>query len=75
MTDLVDLKNMNSSVHFSIRYDGPALSNHQMDVRELAPALIADLRIIQTVTDEGLRQAYYVEHVHEHRAPLQWALG
>lgn len=32
---------MNSSIHFSIKYDGPALSSHQMDVRELAPALIA----------------------------------
>lgn len=32
---------MTSRLHFSIKYDGPALSNHQMDVRELAPALIA----------------------------------
>ena len=33
--------------------------------------LVADLRIVQTVTDEGLKQTYFVEHVHEHRAPLQ----
>ncbi len=32
---------MSSTLHFSIKYDGPALATHQMDVRELAPALIA----------------------------------
>ena len=32
---------MTTTVHFSIKYDGPALDSHQMDIRELAPALIA----------------------------------
>lgn len=32
---------MSTAVHFSIKFDGPALVDHQMDVRELAPALIA----------------------------------
>jgi len=32
---------MKSEQHFRVTYDGPALQAHQMDVRELAPALIA----------------------------------
>lgn len=28
-------------MHFAVKYDGPALATHEMDVRELAPALIA----------------------------------
>lgn len=30
-----------SSTRFSVKYDGPALATHEMDVRELAPALLA----------------------------------
>ncbi|MGE0201781.1 MAG: hypothetical protein AB7P76_12560 [Candidatus Melainabacteria bacterium] len=32
---------MSSNAHFQIIYDGPALETHEMDVRELAPALLA----------------------------------
>lgn len=35
------MRDMSASFHFSIKYDGPALATHQMDIRELAPALIA----------------------------------
>jgi len=38
---------MSAKVHFSIKYDGPALVSHQMDVRELAPALIALSELIE----------------------------
>lgn len=30
-----------STTHFTLTYDGPALQNHEIDARELAPALIA----------------------------------
>ena len=32
---------MTSTAHFRITYDGPALEAHEMDVRELSPALLA----------------------------------
>jgi len=36
--------------------------------------LIADLRIIQSVTDNGLKQEYRIERVLDHREPLQKSL-
>lgn len=35
------MTDMSASIQFSIKYDGPALETHEMDVRELAPALLA----------------------------------
>ena len=40
---------MAGNVNFQIIYDGPALQNHEMDVRDLAPALLA----ISDVLDEA----------------------
>lgn len=38
---------MSSHVSTTIRYDGPALADHQMDVQDLAPALLALADIVQ----------------------------
>lgn len=38
---------MTRHVHTIIRYDGPALSGHEMDVQDLAPALLALANIAQ----------------------------
>ncbi len=48
-----ELDNANmSSVHFSVKYDGPALAAHQMDVRELAPALLGLGELIEAANRE-----------------------
>lgn len=39
---------MASEIETVIRYDGPALADHEMDVEELAPALLALASLIQT---------------------------
>lgn len=48
------MTDMSAKVHFSIKYDGPALATHQMDVRELAPALIA----LSNLLEEANKAAY-----------------
>ncbi len=48
---------MSSSVHFSIKYDGPALATHQMDVRELAPALIALSELLEEASKAAFPSA------------------
>ena len=45
---------MNATVHFSIKYDGPVLATHQMDVRDLVPALIA----LSSLLEEANRALY-----------------
>lgn len=45
------MPDMSASVEFSIKYDGPALTSHEMDVRELAPALLA----LSTLLEESNR--------------------
>lgn len=45
---------MTAAVHFSIKYDGPALASHEMDVRELAPALIA----LSTLLEQANKAAF-----------------
>lgn len=45
------MDDMSASIQFSIKYDGPALEHHEMDVRELAPALLA----LSTLLEESNR--------------------
>lgn len=48
------MADMTATAEFSIKYDGPALASHQMDVRELAPALLA----LSTLLEEANRVVY-----------------
>lgn len=51
------MADMTASAHFSIKYDGPALDRHQMDVRELAPALIALSDLLEQANKAALPDA------------------
>ena len=51
------MTDMTASMHFSIKYDGPALATHQMDVRELAPALIALSDLLEQANKAALPDA------------------
>jgi hypothetical protein len=41
---------MNNHEHFNVVYDGPALAEHRMDVRDLAPALVVISDLFQRRT-------------------------
>lgn len=43
---------MKSEQHFRVTYDGPALQAHTMDVRELAPAMIAMADLLRAASAE-----------------------
>lgn len=43
---------MKSEVNFRVTYDGPALQAHVMDVRELAPAMIAMADLLKVANEE-----------------------
>lgn len=51
------MSDMTSTVHFSVKYDGPALASNQMDVRELAPALIALSDLLEHANKAALPEA------------------
>jgi hypothetical protein len=55
------MTDMTASVHFSIKYDGPALAQHQMDVRELAPALIALAGLLENANKSAFPEAPEVQ--------------
>jgi hypothetical protein len=45
------MKDEMSKASFALTYDGPALANHQMDVRDLAPALLAIGQLFDAAND------------------------
>jgi len=58
---------MTTTVQFSIKYDGPALASHQMDIRDIASAMVA----LGNLLEEANRQVFADKAV-----PLQtWVKG
>lgn len=46
------MTSMKSEINFRVTYDGPALQAHTMDVRDLAPALLALADLIKAANEE-----------------------
>jgi len=53
---------------FQVKYDGPALADHTMDVRDLAPALLSIGKLVREASEElhpGLDLNVHVKNVGE----------
>lgn len=49
---IADNSDMKSEINFRVTYDGPALQAHDMDVRELAPALLALADLLKAANED-----------------------
>ena len=65
------MRRLNPDVFFIAPKSSPIPLAQRFGKRDV---LIVDLRRIQSITDNGLKQDYTVERVREHRAPLRAGL-